>query len=193
MSDSEKRLRHVVNGGNKEKTRASSEASDAMKNNDQDRTSSLTLESCQKELHTPVNEKDNYSSIKPSNKRMKQTSANGDASYSRPSRRLSEKPASGVPLSPETSKSKMKQIERSNYGTSDLDSSKPDHPVQSNLKHSEDSSQPSDPMEIKVYLWYILFVMCSAVLSAGSVVLLVISFILGFLGKAFEGEYLVVD
>ncbi|KMT10046.1 hypothetical protein BVRB_5g122580 isoform A [Beta vulgaris subsp. vulgaris] len=149
MSDSEKRLRHVVNGGNKEKTRASSEASDAMKNNDQDRTSSLTLESCQKELHTPVNEKDNYSSIKPSNKRMKQTSANGDASYSRPSRRLSEKPASGVPLSPETSKSKMKQIERSNYGTSDLDSSKPDHPVQSNLKHSEDSSQPSDPMEIK--------------------------------------------
>ncbi|XP_021768688.1 DUF724 domain-containing protein 6-like isoform X2 [Chenopodium quinoa] len=143
-SNSEKRANYIVNGGNKEKTRAPSESAGS------DKHFIINLRSCQKEL-TPGNEKANYSSAAPSSKKSKQTSANGDASYSRPSRKSNDESASDVPLSPETCKSKTQQIEGSSNVTSvDFDSPAPGHPEHSNLKQFEDISQPSDPTEMKV-------------------------------------------
>ncbi|KNA19619.1 hypothetical protein SOVF_060150 isoform B [Spinacia oleracea] len=149
-SNSEKRSNYVVNGGNKEKTCVPFEVSVVVKKNAAlDRNSTVTLKSCQKEL-TPGNEKASYSSATPSSKRTKQTSANGD-SYSRPSRRSNEEPASNVLLSSETCKSKTQQMENSSYGTPlNLDSPPPGHSVQFKTKQFEDSSQPSDPTEMTV-------------------------------------------
>lgn len=152
-SNSEKRLNHIVNGGSKEKTHSTSEGSDAMKNQAAlGRNSTIILKGCQKEL-TPGNEKANYSSATPSNKRIKQTIASGDAGYSRPSRRANEEAPSDVPLSSQTCKSKTQQMEASSFGISvDFDSPAPGQLLQSNLKQFEDSSQPSDPTGIKVDL-----------------------------------------
>ncbi|XP_021770003.1 DUF724 domain-containing protein 6-like isoform X2 [Chenopodium quinoa] len=143
-SNSEKRSNYIVNGGNKEKTRAPSESAGS------DKHFIINLRSCQKEL-TPGNEKANYSSAAPSSKKTKQTSANGNASYPRPSRKSNDESASDVPLSPETCKSKTQQMEGSSNVTSvDFDSPAPGHPEHSNLKQFEDISQPSYPTEMKV-------------------------------------------
>ncbi|KAL2934980.1 DUF724 domain-containing protein 2 [Bienertia sinuspersici] len=147
-SNAEKHSNHMANGNNKEKTHASSEGSDAAKDNvalDKIPSSpTIPLKSCTKKLQMPGNEEANRSGpvTVPSKKRRK-TSANGNASHSRPSRRTNEESASDVSLSSDTCKSKMAQLEVSYNGISvDVNLPTPGH-LQSNVKQSEGSS-PTD-------------------------------------------------